>query len=209
MWVVPDHPGMPLEEVDTECLLPEPRASVMMANPPFPALRTAGAEGSAGLQSIPSPNCTHISPSSTRMSPGHGNDLVLSSPLQSQLSQALNGLSDRAKEAKEFLVQLRNMVQQIQVLCLMVEERPLPTRTNCSAILCPISPPWFGGCSPRGAHFSYYPPAALPKTAPPKAAGVTERAAETPALAIFGISRSKDVVGWTKPVPHLPPPHFP
>ncbi|EHB10196.1 Tripartite motif-containing protein 9 [Heterocephalus glaber] len=34
--------------------------------------------------------------------------------LPSQLSQALNGLSDRAKEAKEFLVQLRNMVQQIQ-----------------------------------------------------------------------------------------------
>lgn len=34
---------------------------------------------------------------------------------QSQLSQALNGLSDRAKEAKEFLVQLRTMVQQIQV----------------------------------------------------------------------------------------------
>ncbi|KAK4821938.1 hypothetical protein QYF61_004942 [Mycteria americana] len=34
--------------------------------------------------------------------------------MQSQLSQALNGLSDRAKEAKEFLVQLRNMVQQIQ-----------------------------------------------------------------------------------------------
>ncbi|XP_063804485.1 E3 ubiquitin-protein ligase TRIM9 isoform X3 [Pseudophryne corroboree] len=34
---------------------------------------------------------------------------------KSQLSQALNGLSDRAKEAKEFLVQLRNIVQQIQV----------------------------------------------------------------------------------------------
>ncbi|MEE6492275.1 hypothetical protein FKM82_016538 [Ascaphus truei] len=34
---------------------------------------------------------------------------------KSQLSQALNGLSDRAKEAKEFLVQLRNMVQLIQV----------------------------------------------------------------------------------------------
>ncbi|XP_073466098.1 E3 ubiquitin-protein ligase TRIM9 isoform X8 [Aquarana catesbeiana] len=34
---------------------------------------------------------------------------------KSQLSQALNGLSDRAKEAKEFLVQLRNMVQHIQV----------------------------------------------------------------------------------------------
>ncbi|XP_018087830.1 E3 ubiquitin-protein ligase TRIM9 isoform X5 [Xenopus laevis] len=33
---------------------------------------------------------------------------------KSQLSQALNLLSDRAKEAKEFLVQLRNMVQQIQ-----------------------------------------------------------------------------------------------
>ncbi|KAI6068039.1 E3 ubiquitin-protein ligase TRIM9 isoform X6 [Aix galericulata] len=37
-----------------------------------------------------------------------------SSTRTSQLSQALNGLSDRAKEAKEFLVQLRNMVQQIQ-----------------------------------------------------------------------------------------------
>ncbi|EGW13935.1 Tripartite motif-containing protein 9 [Cricetulus griseus] len=35
-------------------------------------------------------------------------------PTLSQLSQALNGLSDRAKEAKEFLVQLRSMVQQIQ-----------------------------------------------------------------------------------------------
>ncbi|KAM9341371.1 E3 ubiquitin-protein ligase TRIM9 isoform 7-T7 [Symphorus nematophorus] len=31
-----------------------------------------------------------------------------------QLSEALNGLSDRATEAKEFLVQLRNMVQHIQ-----------------------------------------------------------------------------------------------
>ncbi|XP_069016654.1 E3 ubiquitin-protein ligase TRIM9 isoform X4 [Embiotoca jacksoni] len=31
-----------------------------------------------------------------------------------QLSQALNGLSDRATEAKDFLVQLRNMVQHIQ-----------------------------------------------------------------------------------------------
>ncbi|XP_056914574.1 E3 ubiquitin-protein ligase TRIM9 isoform X4 [Takifugu flavidus] len=31
-----------------------------------------------------------------------------------QMSQALNGLSDRATEAKEFLVQLRNMVQHIQ-----------------------------------------------------------------------------------------------
>lgn len=36
--------------------------------------------------------------------------------VQGQLSQALNGLSDRATEAKEFLVQLRNMVQHIQVL---------------------------------------------------------------------------------------------
>lgn len=38
------------------------------------------------------------------------------SSAQGQLSQALNGLSDRATEAKEFLVQLRNMVQHIQVL---------------------------------------------------------------------------------------------
>lgn len=38
------------------------------------------------------------------------------SSMQGQLSQALNGLSDRATEAKEFLVQLRNMVQHIQVL---------------------------------------------------------------------------------------------
>ncbi|OBS82537.1 hypothetical protein A6R68_23476, partial [Neotoma lepida] len=31
-----------------------------------------------------------------------------------QLSQALNGVSDKAKEAKEFLVQLKNILQQIQ-----------------------------------------------------------------------------------------------
>lgn len=34
---------------------------------------------------------------------------------QCQLSQALNGVSDKAKDAKEFLVQLKNMLQQIQV----------------------------------------------------------------------------------------------
>lgn len=34
---------------------------------------------------------------------------------QAQLSQALNGVSDKAKEAKEFLVQLKNILQQIQV----------------------------------------------------------------------------------------------
>ncbi|XP_075396719.1 tripartite motif-containing protein 67 isoform X2 [Tenrec ecaudatus] len=33
---------------------------------------------------------------------------------KSQLSQALNGVSDKAKEAKEFLVQLKNILQQIQ-----------------------------------------------------------------------------------------------
>lgn len=31
------------------------------------------------------------------------------------MSQALNGVSDKAKEAKEFLVQLKNILQQIQV----------------------------------------------------------------------------------------------
>lgn len=35
--------------------------------------------------------------------------------VQCQLSQALNGVSDKAKDAKEFLVQLKNMLQQIQV----------------------------------------------------------------------------------------------
>ncbi|XP_070807167.1 tripartite motif-containing protein 67 [Pituophis catenifer annectens] len=33
---------------------------------------------------------------------------------KAQLSQALNGISDKAKEAKEFLVQLKNILQQIQ-----------------------------------------------------------------------------------------------
>ncbi|XP_059891060.1 tripartite motif-containing protein 67 isoform X4 [Delphinus delphis] len=33
---------------------------------------------------------------------------------KAQLSQALNGVSDKAKEAKEFLVQLKNILQQIQ-----------------------------------------------------------------------------------------------
>uniref|UniRef100_A0A8C3RA45 Tripartite motif containing 9 n=1 Tax=Cyanoderma ruficeps TaxID=181631 RepID=A0A8C3RA45_9PASS len=49
---------------------------------------------------------------------------------KSQLSQALNGLSDRAKEAKEFLVQLRNMVQQIQVRSAQAEKLPLPSRMS-------------------------------------------------------------------------------
>ncbi|XP_034418544.1 E3 ubiquitin-protein ligase TRIM9 isoform X3 [Cyclopterus lumpus] len=39
-----------------------------------------------------------------------------------QLSQALTGLSDRATEAKEFLVQLRNMVQHIQPLPVVLQE---------------------------------------------------------------------------------------
>ncbi|XP_037652077.1 E3 ubiquitin-protein ligase TRIM9 isoform X6 [Sebastes umbrosus] len=39
-----------------------------------------------------------------------------------QLSQALTGLSDRATEAKEFLVQLRNMVQHIQPLSVVLQE---------------------------------------------------------------------------------------
>lgn len=51
--------------------------------------------------------------------------LYLSRP-QGQLSQALNGLSDRATEAKEFLVQLRNMVQHIQVLQQQQVQSPSP-----------------------------------------------------------------------------------
>ncbi|XP_037342252.1 E3 ubiquitin-protein ligase TRIM9 isoform X6 [Pungitius pungitius] len=39
-----------------------------------------------------------------------------------QLSQALNGLSDRATEAKEFLIQLRNMVQHIQPVPVALQE---------------------------------------------------------------------------------------
>uniref|UniRef100_A0A8C5EXD7 Tripartite motif containing 67 n=1 Tax=Gopherus evgoodei TaxID=1825980 RepID=A0A8C5EXD7_9SAUR len=35
---------------------------------------------------------------------------------KTQLSQALNGVSDKAKEAKEFLVQLKNILQQIQLV---------------------------------------------------------------------------------------------
>uniref|UniRef100_A0A673TBM7 Tripartite motif containing 67 n=1 Tax=Suricata suricatta TaxID=37032 RepID=A0A673TBM7_SURSU len=34
--------------------------------------------------------------------------------ISAQLSQALNGVSDKAKEAKEFLVQLKNILQQVQ-----------------------------------------------------------------------------------------------
>lgn len=49
------------------------------------------------------------------------------SSVQGQLSQALNGLSDRATEAKEFLVQLRNMVQHIQVLTTSLTQ----TQTLC------------------------------------------------------------------------------
>lgn len=79
-------------------------------------------------------------------------------PLQSQLSQALNGLSDRAKEAKEFLVQLRNMVQQIQVLCLLAEEQPLPMGMSCSLQSSAPSPRLgLVGASPKGAHNQHLP----------------------------------------------------
>lgn len=40
--------------------------------------------------------------------------------LQCQLSQALNGISDKAKDAKEFLVQLKNLLQQIQVTLFLI-----------------------------------------------------------------------------------------
>lgn len=83
--------------------------------------------------------------------------------LQSQLSQALNGLSDRAKEAKEFLVQLRNMVQQIQVLCLQAEELPLPTRMSHPPSLFPSLDWWV--LSQRNPHltFDIIPPEPSPK----------------------------------------------
>lgn len=57
MWLVSDHAGKPVEEVDTEYLLPKPRASVMMANPPFPllTLRAAGAGHLGGLLKAANP----------------------------------------------------------------------------------------------------------------------------------------------------------
>uniref|UniRef100_A0A673TBL6 Tripartite motif containing 67 n=1 Tax=Suricata suricatta TaxID=37032 RepID=A0A673TBL6_SURSU len=39
---------------------------------------------------------------------------LISTKMEAQLSQALNGVSDKAKEAKEFLVQLKNILQQVQ-----------------------------------------------------------------------------------------------
>uniref|UniRef100_A0A803YS75 Tripartite motif containing 9 n=1 Tax=Meleagris gallopavo TaxID=9103 RepID=A0A803YS75_MELGA len=67
---------------------------------------------------FPTSPCNRTSPAPGRQcrdpspSPPHSRQLL--QHMNDQLSQALNGLSDRAKEAKEFLVQLRNMVQQIQ-----------------------------------------------------------------------------------------------
>uniref|UniRef100_A0A8C0TZ01 Tripartite motif containing 9 n=1 Tax=Cyanistes caeruleus TaxID=156563 RepID=A0A8C0TZ01_CYACU len=76
---------------------------------------TPKGEGAVGVLQEPSPglcsqhrSCRISADSLQDTDPGEGADGSL------QLSQALNGLSDRAKEAKEFLVQLRNMVQQIQ-----------------------------------------------------------------------------------------------
>ncbi|XP_041614176.1 E3 ubiquitin-protein ligase TRIM9 isoform X10 [Vulpes lagopus] len=58
---------------------------------------------------------------------------------KSQLSQALNGLSDRAKEAKEFLVQLRNMVQQIQVLAAPETESKPPQENSVEFEACLVA----------------------------------------------------------------------
>ncbi|KAF6728738.1 E3 ubiquitin-protein ligase TRIM9 [Oryzias melastigma] len=66
-----------------------------------------------------------------------------------QLSQALNGLSDRATEAKEFLVQLRNMVQHIQrthlhasrpAIFILVQQDGVKQRLNAE----PRSSSWAG-----------------------------------------------------------------
>lgn len=65
--------------------------------------------------SIPIRTCSTVRDTYTHVKLVISNVLSLCSP-QGQLSQALNGLSDRATEAKEFLVQLRNSVQHIQVL---------------------------------------------------------------------------------------------
>lgn len=67
--------------------------------------------------------------------------VYLSRP-QGQLSQALNGLSDRATEAKEFLVQLRNMVQHIQVLQQQVQipSPPAPLRGGDNPPFCSVIP---------------------------------------------------------------------
>lgn len=65
--------------------------------------------------SIPIRTCSTVRDTYTHVKLFISNVLSLGSP-QGQLSQALNGLSDRATEAKEFLVQLRNSVQHIQVL---------------------------------------------------------------------------------------------
>nr|XP_005891231.1 PREDICTED: LOW QUALITY PROTEIN: tripartite motif-containing protein 67 [Bos mutus] len=49
-----------------------------------------------------------------RYQQGRGAAPGTSAATAAQLSQALNGVSDKAKEAKEFLVQLKNILQQIQ-----------------------------------------------------------------------------------------------
>ncbi|KAG9336726.1 hypothetical protein JZ751_003074 [Albula glossodonta] len=81
------------------------------------------------LHPYPTPSCSHNPHYSvpftsilTPLFPSYTNTGVvcpyrhtIGTPQHGQLSQALNILSDRATEAKEFLVQLRNMVQHIQV----------------------------------------------------------------------------------------------
>lgn len=82
-----------------------------------PASASAGVavcRGPCGEDSAPPP--TNASPCDRR-TPRAADPclLVHRDVLQAQLSQALNGVSDKAKEAKEFLVQLKNILQQVQV----------------------------------------------------------------------------------------------
>ena len=59
---------------------------------------------------------------------------------QCQLSQALNGVSDKAKDAKEFLVQLKNMLQQIQVTLGLADPIEISTCIEIEyCYFCPIS----------------------------------------------------------------------
>lgn len=61
---------------------------------------------------------------------------------QCQLSQALNGISDKAKDAKEFLVQLKNLLQQIQVTLSSSDIKANVDTFIQSAPVCSVNQRW-------------------------------------------------------------------
>lgn len=188
---------------------------MVMANPPFPllTLRAAGAEGHLGglLQSIPSPNCTRISSPSTRLSPRHGNDHSLSSPCRASFPRPSTGCQTEPRKQKSSWSNSAIWCSKSRYCVSWPRNSPFPP--GCAVLTPSVPSPQLGlvGALPKGSTPDFFILSACSpaKNCSSQSCPCHGASSRDPALVLSAIGRSKDVAGWIKPVPHLPPPHLP